>query len=948
MRRKITRIGLFLFVLALVSVEAFAQGRGKISGTVTDADTGDPLPGVNVIIDGTTLGAVTDVDGDYFIANLETGTYDLRASFVGYRAVLVEGVAVSNDRTTDIDFELAEETMVGEEVVVIAQRPLVETDNTTSVVRLESQEVTSRPTTELTDVLNSLPSINEDGGNLTVRGGALDEVAFMVDGARARNPLNHNPYTRINLSAIAELEVITGSFNAEYGEAQSGVINVVTKEGADDYEFFLDARYEPAGLNHWGTSLYDRSSDLYWENANARHQEWWIEYPDMWVDPNGVRGSDPRSVWTPEEAYQNYLDTHQPLTDYTDIPSYQTEIGIGGPVPFLNDFYFFGTIKRRSEAPLLGNAYRDLGLFTDGTLKLTYRMGGGKKLSLSGFIGSKQAGWGYESDDDFGIGGYPFWAEAYGVDSRYAYYDQPGYPTSSTNGQTLQFSHVLNASTLYELKLVRVQALREVGTFPADSIGFSASDAVRDHLRAVDASGNPIPGGNANRIGFNTSGYLYQYDDDNTEWQFEGYLSSQVNKFLHVKTGLDFSYYRLDHFNHTKYPTPGATDERVYKPYQGAVYSQGKVELGGLIMNAGLRFDFYNANDTIYTENDLFDPLGGEKPTTNLYAQLSPRLGISHPIDANTVLHFSYGHFFQRPSFNDYGEQIESAFGSLNTLITDDGLPVALGNRNLRPQKTIAYEVGIERNFWDFFLIDLTGYYKDYRNTIRTIQIQGPDVTYVTTANGDYADYRGVEFSLRKIPSTFSWGSMWGYANYTMAYSISGSSGDPVAFTIDGVRYGTSGDNVGYHQPRVKAGIFYETPGDWGGLMGSVFGNLSVSLDYRAVFPNDQIRSDIFVFEGESHVRPVDQLVDLRARKDIELMGGRFNISPYIEIENLMNDQWVNLFVIERASLEDRRAFVESDFEDLPDVDANGEPILDIAKFRNLPRSVTFGITARF
>ncbi|HEX7069437.1 MAG TPA: carboxypeptidase-like regulatory domain-containing protein, partial [Rhodothermales bacterium] len=379
-------------LLLLVAPDALAQGRGKIAGTVTDAATGDPLPGVNVIIDGTTMGAVTDMDGDYFIANLETGTYDVRASFVGYSPVLVQGVSVSNDRTTDVDFSLSEETLVGEEVVVTAERPLVETDNTTSVVRLESQEVTSRPTTELTDVLNTLPSINEDGGNLTVRGGALDEVAFMVDGARARNPLNHNPYTRINLSAIAELEVITGSFNAEYGEAQSGVINVVTKEGGENYEVFLDARYEPAGLNHWGTSFYDRSSPLYWENSHARHLEWWIEYPDMWVDPNGVRGSDPRSIWTPEQAYQNYLDTHRPLTDYTDIPSYQMEVGLGGPVPGVNDLTFFGTIKRRSEAPLLGNAYRDLGLFTDGTLKLTYRLGGGKKLSLSGFFGTKQAG----------------------------------------------------------------------------------------------------------------------------------------------------------------------------------------------------------------------------------------------------------------------------------------------------------------------------------------------------------------------------------------------------------------------------------------------------------------------------------------------------------------------------------------------------------------------------
>src|SRR5690606_19377256 len=138
-----------------------------------------------------------------------------------------------------------------------------------------------------------------------------------------------------------------------------------------------------------------------------------------------------------------------------------------------------------------------------------------------------------------------------------------------------------------------------------------------------------------------------------------------------------------------------------------------KVEYGGLIVNAGLRLDVYNANDTLYV--NVFDPFGEDSPRerTKLYAQLSPRIGVSHPIDTRTVFHFSYGHFFQRPPFNDYGEQIGEAGGSLNTVVNEDDPTVVyvLGNRNLRPQHTTAYEVGIERNFWDFFIFDLTGYY---------------------------------------------------------------------------------------------------------------------------------------------------------------------------------------------------------------------------------------------
>ncbi len=914
---------------------ASAQSRGKIAGRVTDAATGESLPGVNVVIAGTALGTSTDANGDDFIANLEVGTYDVRASFIGYDALTVTGVDVNPNATATVDFALRETTLdVGGEVVVEARRPLVERDNTTSVTRLETEEISYRPTTELTQVLTTLPSINVENGEITVRGRTLDEVAFVVDGARSRNPLNHDPYTRVNLSAIQEIEVITGGFNAEYGEAQSGVINVITKEGSEEFELYLDARYTPPGQRHFGTAFYDRSSPLFWENTHALHPEWWVENTDQWVDPEGNLGSSPYAIWTPEEAYQHYLDTHQPLTDYTHTPTYQTEVGLGGPLPF-GDATFYGTVKYRSEAPLFGNAYRDRGEFFDGNLKVAVPLGRGMKLLASGFYGQEETGWGFFNDY--------FWATTYGTRARYAYYDFAGLPYEQTNGQSLQFAHVLSASTLYELRLARVQAIREVNPFPDDPLGFEASGPTPGLIRSDDVGGD-----NADPVGFNTTGYYYRYADDNTEWAFEGTLRSQLNKYLALQGGAEFSYYVLDHYNEAKLPS--RLDDRTYHPYQGAAYAQGKVEFGGLIVNAGLRLDFYNANDTLYT--DIFAPFDPEAETekTALYAQLSPRIGVAHPIDSRTVLHFSYGHFFQRPAFNDYGEGNDFVGGSLNTFIVQDtGLPWVLANRNLRPQHTTAYEVGIERNFGDYFILDVTGYYKDIRNTIRTITVQTENGgTYFTNGNGDYADERGVEFSLRKVPSTYAWGTVSGYANFTTGISIFGRSGDPVTVAPDGAGYAPSGDFIGHRNPRLKFGLYYQTPTDWAGPVGAVLGGISLALDYRASLPNEELRQDFFLFEDQKYVRPWDQVTDLRLRKEIALPNGLGRLSPYLEVSNLFNDRWIFLQAVEVASQADQRAFVESGFDDLPETDAAGNPILDVGYYRNLPRAVVFGVTLSY
>jgi hypothetical protein len=123
----------------------WAQNVGRIAGVVTDAATGDPLPGVNVTVVGTPLGAATDIEGQYYILNVPPGRYAVRASMIGYQPVVVEDVVVHADRTTQVNFSLSEAAFEIGEIVVQAVRPDVERDKTATSHIVRFDEVQAVP-----------------------------------------------------------------------------------------------------------------------------------------------------------------------------------------------------------------------------------------------------------------------------------------------------------------------------------------------------------------------------------------------------------------------------------------------------------------------------------------------------------------------------------------------------------------------------------------------------------------------------------------------------------------------------------------------------------------------------------------------------------------------------------------------------------------------------------
>lgn len=229
-------------LMLVCSTMAWAGTTGKISGRIVDRDRGEGLPGANVVVIGGNTGASTDPEGSYVIMNLQPGTYQLRVTLIGYGAVSINQVRVTADQTTVINATMANAAVQLEDVVVQAERPMVQKDLTATSYTMSSEQIRMLPVKDFVEVLAMQAGVVANGQTLYVRGGRGNEVAFLVDGMYVNDPVMGGLATRISNESIAELNFMSGTFNAEYGNALSGIVNVVTKEGAKTFSGNLEGR----------------------------------------------------------------------------------------------------------------------------------------------------------------------------------------------------------------------------------------------------------------------------------------------------------------------------------------------------------------------------------------------------------------------------------------------------------------------------------------------------------------------------------------------------------------------------------------------------------------------------------------------------------------------------------------------------------------------------------
>ncbi len=687
---------------------------GKVRGRILDQSNGEPLIGANIILEGTNLGAATDLEGYYVILNVPPGKYNVIISSVGYGKKIITGVSVSVDLTTTVSAELDPAVVeLGEEVVVTAQAQIIRKDLTSSEARVTADQIKNLPVQEVREVLTLQAGVTVGrGGEIHIRGGRASEVAYWVDGISVSDGYDNSQSVQVDNNAVQELQVISGTFNAEYGQAMSGIINIVTKDGGRSLKGSL--------------TLY--SGEFVTGNTRL--------FPNLGTSFSSIRPTR----------------------------NFNVEGSLSGPIPVLSDLTFYGNARYfKSDGHLYGiRRFNPDGSAGDGApvpMNNRERISGQGKISYNFTPTMKLSVGGIGSEIKYRDYGHDWKLNPDGNVKKF----DLGYSMSAI------WTHTLSSSAFYTVNVSHFykrfkEYLYDDPFDPRYEVDPTATNRdLYEFLRR---------GTNNHRFRRTTRTSIAKVD-----------YTDQINRLHQLKAGAEAKVHELflDDFS----LTPIAINDSTYvagvpgletplrqqyfeKPVEFSAYVQDKLEYERMIVNIGVRFDYFNSRGESPVDPqdpNVYLPQKPENQNLTLDQRLakwyqkaepkisvSPRLGISYPITDRGVLHFSYGHFLQIPSF----QHLYQLPGYKVT--TASGLQGVYGNPNLNPQKTVMYEFGLQQQITEDMSFDITGFYRDTRDWVSTSAIipvrdlETATSFYTRFVNRDYANSRGVTFWISKRP----------------------------------------------------------------------------------------------------------------------------------------------------------------------------------------------------
>ena len=832
-------------ILCVLAGMLFAGQTGKIAGRVTDSQTGEALAGCNVLVQGTSMGAATDANGEYFIINLSPGSYDLTFSMIGYASHTAARVGVNIDI------------------------------------------MSSMAITDVNDVIKTLPGVIEFNGDLHLRGGRSGEEMYLVDGASVTNAVMGGQAIPVNPNMIGELQLITGTFNAEYGQAMSGLFNTVLREPAEGFSASFSFRTS-LGQDYFKTDAGDfNGEDVYAEM---------MEIVDDAGDYSAAGASDYK---------ETEFGGDKTIMDFS--------AGWGsGPMGF---FFSFRDLNDPGRLPGLAEDLQNI------QAKVSYQMGNNLKLGFETMIYSHNGIYDPTYDAGRMDAGMDVWQWLWAMDQ---------YPVTeeSANQFGLTANYVMSANTNVTVRVDMMSRTQEDGAQSSNGkfVDFTDNDQVTatttyngaegpNHTKVMEDRANS----NAWYSLENVYGHYFKSDEKITTIGVHG--TSQMNNRHLLKAGFDYRMFDIDRSGHDVWygRTLGYTDENQRlqynsfgdaKPTEIAAYVQDQMEFNDMIVNVGFRFDGFNAgSDKGYwatgiedmaadTTLNPFDP--SKRKATEMKTLISPRLGVSFPVGDNMAFRYAYGSFFQRPELysllNNHMAQMDGG--------TESGFFIYLGNANLDPMRTDVYEMGMQYSMANDLKLDVSGYYKDISNHIGSQEVYS--LPFQDTETGDwsegdafeaahysfltsdhYGNIRGLEMSLSKTGAS----GLTGRASYS--YSISrGTASDKINAGNGSLTQATGGiaanimtmTVLDWHRPHVFNG-YVDYHMDMGGMLDRAGVNLT--FNYSSGLPVSA-RSGV---AGAALDERAPATTDVNLKLDATLALGPVNPTVYLLIENVMNKQ---------------------------------------------------------
>jgi outer membrane receptor protein involved in Fe transport len=807
---------------------------GKLTGIVTDAKQ-QPLPGANVILVGVRLGAASGVDGRYTILNVPAGTYTLKVSLMSYTPTTVQNLAIPADRTTTQDVTLTESAIELKEVVVSAKRPVVELGLTSNVATVTRQQIASLPVQELQDIVALQAGVVESGSDVHFRGGRTGEVQYQVDGISVNNPFDNKSSVRLDRSVLEEVQVVSGTFDAEYGQAMSGVVNSVLRRGSEKFIW--------SGEVYGGDYFYAGSArpvDYEFRPGSLQNYQLTVSgpapVPRMVYLLSGRYGRT-ESPWHGQEEYM------------VGLPPPQTAPVLASPV----------------DAPIgYRNEWTGLG-------KLSFRLRPGIDLSYSAVVNAIEARRDGEAEWNYRL-------DVNGLPVQRTYSAVHGFEwTQTLDPKTFfRFSVRQNYFDYRDMRYDDANDPRygagppQPGTalgIPTDAFVWGFADT-RFHQNTNALVFN----GSISRQ-FKTHAVKGGFDWEPTHLEFghPGWL---------VSTGTSYAVHFDDPAN--GYPAPA-----LYQPVFGSAYLQDDIEWNDLRFRAGLRFEYFNPKAGVPSDpknpanNIPGAPDAPLVPATRKLT-LSPRIGVSYPVSKKASVFFAYGHFYQMPQL---GQIFDNAnYALLGTLQASSGKDFGtFGNPDVLPEESFQYQIGYKQLISEWLGLDATLFYKDIRDLLGSEVITTyNDAQYKRLTNGDFGNVIGATLAFDQRGP--------GIVSTTIDYTwqlAKGSASDP---------YETATRVDAHEDPRPRTVYLDWDQRHALNVTLTLFkpGSFNLSGVFRAASgqPYTPMASDIFLVEHNSGRKPGSFVMDLRSEKTLGRVSSALTV--FATVNNLFDTRYWN------------------------------------------------------